>query len=105
MAYRVSWSPEALEDLEAIALFIERDSPQYARAVVRKLMAMGRSLSEFAERGRIVPELDEPNTRERFVHSYRLIYRVAGQHVTIAAVVHGRRLLGNALACDDTPET
>jgi putative transcriptional regulator len=31
MARQIAWSPEAIEDLEAIATFIERDSPYYAR--------------------------------------------------------------------------
>ena len=31
--------------------------------------------------------------RERFVYSYRLIYRVEDHEVLIVAVVHGRRLL------------
>ena len=35
--------------------------------------------------------------RERFVYSYRIIYRVQGQTVTVAAVIHGSRLLESAL--------
>jgi plasmid stabilization system protein ParE len=34
MAYRVEWSPRAVEDVEAIALYISADSPSYAAAVV-----------------------------------------------------------------------
>jgi len=34
MAYRVEWSPRALEDLEAIAQYIAADSEAYAAAVV-----------------------------------------------------------------------
>ncbi len=45
--------------------------------------------------GRMVPELAVEDTRERFVYSYRLIYRVQSDHVLILAVIHGRRLLEN----------
>ena len=36
MAYRVEWSPRALEDLEAIAQYIAADSEAYAAAVVKQ---------------------------------------------------------------------
>ena len=93
MALRVAWSPEAVEDIESIAAYIERDSTYYARAVVGKIVEMGKSLSQFPESGRIVPEIDDPAIRERFVYSYRVIYRVETDRLLIVAVVHGRRLL------------
>ena len=66
-----------------------------------RLLDMGRSLCEFAERGRIVPELDDPEIRERFVYNYRLIYKISGDTVTIAAVVHAKRQLLTALGGSD----
>ncbi len=93
MDYRVTWSPEALDDIEAIADYIERDSPIYARAVVQKLLDGARNLNTFPNAGRVVPELDDDTIRERFVYSYRLIYRVRNNTVLIAAVVHGKRML------------
>ena len=58
MDHRVTWSPEALDDVEAIAEYIERDSPVYARAVVQKILATTRKLQRFPRAGRTVPELD-----------------------------------------------
>ena len=34
----LSWSPEAIEDLESIAEYIEKSSAFYARAIVTKIM-------------------------------------------------------------------
>jgi len=93
MDYRVDWSPEAVEDLEAIAEYIRRDSPFYARAVVTSIVNLGRELGEFPQMGRVVPELGEEDIRERFVHSYRVIYRVEATRLLILAVIHGRRRL------------
>ncbi|HXG63495.1 MAG TPA: type II toxin-antitoxin system RelE/ParE family toxin [Blastocatellia bacterium] len=92
MAYEVVWSPEAIEDLESIADYIARDSPQYAMAVVEKALDTASKLSHFPFAGRIVPEVDNENIREKFVHSYRLIYRIEDEEVTIVAVIHGKRL-------------
>jgi len=38
MARRLVWSPEAIEDIESIAEYIERDSLWYARSVARKIV-------------------------------------------------------------------
>jgi plasmid stabilization system protein ParE len=44
--------------------------------------------------GRMVPELGQETIRERFVYSYRLIYRIHNGTITIAAIIHGGRLFG-----------
>ena len=93
MDTRVSWSPEALEDVEAIAAYIAKDSPFYASAVVQKILDVAQSLGKFPNVGPIVPEIGEPEFRERFVYSYRVIYRVTAEQVIVVAVIHGRRLL------------
>lgn len=91
MANKLSWSPEALEDIEVIALFFERDSPWYAETVVKKIMFIAEGIPDFPEIGRIVPELGNTEVRERFVYSYRLIYRLESNRILIAAVIHGSR--------------
>ena len=100
MDYQVIWSPEALDDVDAIAEYIAKDSPLYAQSVVEQIQAVSRKLSALPYRGRVVPELKNDNYRERFIYSYRLIYRVAEQTVYIIAVIHGARLL----AIDDRTE-
>ena len=44
-----------------------------------------------SERGRIVPELNEPSIREVFVHRYRLLYEVGSEEVRVLAILHGAR--------------
>jgi addiction module RelE/StbE family toxin len=93
MAYRVVWSPKAVEDVEAIAAYIARDSPSYAAAVVQRVIEITRKLSENAKHGRLIPEIEESTIIEQFAYSYRLIYRIESDIVTIAALIHGKRLL------------
>jgi addiction module RelE/StbE family toxin len=93
MAYRLAWSPEAIEDIQAIASYIERDSPWYARAVVSKIVETAEAIPDHPELGRIVPEIDDKSIRERFVYSYRIIYRIEQERILVATVVHGSRLL------------
>jgi len=91
MARKVNWAYAAEEDLEAAASYIHRDSPVYATSFIDRALEAGRSLDEFAERGRMVPELGDSSIREIFVYSYRLVYRIEDDRISILALIHGRR--------------
>jgi len=93
MAYRIIWSSQAVDDVDNIATYIARDSPSYAAAVVKKILDTVRSLKEYPKAGRTVIELAEENIKEQFAYSYRIIYQTQGDTITIAAVIHGKRLL------------
>lgn len=94
MARTVRWAEAATRDLAEAAEFIARDSRYYAVALVREARAAARTLKTLAERGRVVPEARSSNIREIFVKSYRLIYWVRSDVVTVIAFVHGARDLG-----------
>ena len=91
MARQVAWAETAWRDLERIADYIAEDSPGYAAAFVRRVRDRARSLEEMAERGRVVPELEEPAIRELVVGSYRLIYEIEGADVNVLGLIHGAR--------------
>jgi len=97
MDFKVAWSPEAIEDLEAIAEYIERDSEFYAMAVVSKILDMARNIKDFPKIGRIVPDVGNENIRERFVYSYRLVYQIRGHQILIVAVIHGKQMFENII--------
>ena len=91
MAGRVVWTEIAWSDLEAAADHIAKDSPNYAAAFVREVRDAARSLAYLAERGRVVPEFDDPSIRELLVRSYRLVYQVTEETVHIIGFIHGAR--------------
>jgi len=93
MAHRIGWSQRALQDLEAIADYISKDSSAYAKTVVRNIVNQTKMLARFPRAGRKVPEFDDENIREVSAYSYRIIYQVGESGITVAAVIHGKRLL------------
>jgi addiction module RelE/StbE family toxin len=97
MADTVVWSPRAIDDVNDIAAYIAQDSEAYSASVVRNILTKAKNLSISPFRGRIVPEFGDEHLREIFAYSYRMIYRVDEMKVTIAAVVHGKRLLDMAI--------
>jgi toxin ParE1/3/4 len=100
MAYRVVWSPKALEDVDAIAAYIFRDSASFAATVVQKILDSSDKLSGSPCSGSIVPEFNEDNIRELIAYTYRIIYQIQENTVTIAAVIHGKRLSSQNLDID-----
>lgn len=94
MAKSVVWSEKALDDVDAIAAYIARDSKQNAASTVRKFLNTAASLGQFPHLGALVPELANPAIRERRVFRYRIIYRVKTDIVIVLAVIHSRRNFG-----------
>ena len=95
MDYTIRWSPEATEDLESIAEYIARDSEFYARAVVSKILKVTDEIPKQPQIGRVVPEIGDEAIRERFVYSYRLVYKIQASTIIMVAIIHGKRLLEN----------
>jgi toxin ParE1/3/4 len=90
---QVKWTPQALDDLEAICLFIARDAPQMATVFADRAFHATDRLADYPRSRRIVPELEIENIREIFFGNYRLIYRIREDQVHIVTVHHGARLL------------
>ena len=87
----VTWSPQAIRDVEAVRAFITQDSLTYADLIVRRLVAAVERLQFFPESGRIVPERQSPEIREVIVSPYRIVYRLRSSAVEIVTVFRGSR--------------
>lgn len=88
---RVVWAKAARQALDDVIAHVARDSPAAARRVLSQALKAGATLTSFAERGRVVPELGDPTVREVFVHSYRLLYEIRNDTVAVIGFVHGAR--------------
>jgi toxin ParE1/3/4 len=91
MAQSVIWSSAAFEDFEAVTAFIAKDSTHYAAAFASEVLEAARTLSQFQNRGCLVPEFGLADIRELFVRNYRLIYRLTEKEVQVLGFIHGSR--------------
>ena len=89
----VRWTLQASGDLDSIAEFIAKDSPQYARLFVTDIFQAVERLREFPQSGRIAPELNDPIVREIILGNYRLVYRFKAELIEMLTVYPGARLL------------
>lgn len=92
---RISWAPIAVDDLESILdyLAVESDADTAFR-IGSRIVSRVQTLSRFAERCRVVPELNRIGVtvfRELIVAPYRIFFRIDGAKVGIVGVLDGRR--------------
>jgi plasmid stabilization system protein ParE len=93
MDYRVSVTATARWDVREIARFISPDSPQRGARFGLRLIACAGGLAHFPQRGRIVPEFEDPAIRGFVFRSYRVIYHLDDRRGigTILRFWHGAR--------------
>ena len=90
-ARRVVWTEHARYMLDEAIAYVAQDSPPAAQRLLIEALDAAASLDVFSERGRIVPELDQPNIRQLLVQRYRLLCEVTHAEVHILAFIHGAR--------------
>lgn len=89
----VIWTIKAVEQVEQIGSYIEKDSPFQARRVVQLIIKKTHKLKEHARIGKMIPEVQEDRYREVRVFSYRILYKILDEdRIAIVGVVHGCRL-------------
>ena len=87
----VIWSYPAKLDLKQVHDFIAKDSKYYAQKVVKDIVEKSEVLDPFPKMGRIVPEISDPNIREIFIYSYRLVYQISSEQIHVLALIHSKR--------------
>ena len=87
----VVWSPEAIDDLAALRVYIEQNDPRAARRValhiIRNVETLLPNNPEMGRPGRV------PGTRELVIPGTPFIvpYRVAGNAIQVLRIYHGAR--------------
>jgi len=97
MDFLIRWSPRAASHLEQICDYISRDSETYARIFAKEALSIVEGIASFPKIGRVVPEYNDPNLRERIYGNYRIVYRLKDDVVEIAAICHGAQRLEKVL--------
>jgi toxin ParE1/3/4 len=91
---QVIWTEQAIQDLEAIAAYIERNSFKYAQITIHKIFSKALLLADFPQMGNRVPEKDDDTIRQLFEGNYRIVYRISSAEIVhILLVFHSARVL------------
>lgn len=87
-AKTIIWTRRASIQLESAQDYIANDDPHAADAFLDRILEMVDELLRFPEIGRVIPEYENPNFRERIIGRYRLMYTVEEQIIRILALYH-----------------
>jgi addiction module RelE/StbE family toxin len=90
---RVRYAPSVEDDLAEIFEYIARDSPDAAASWIDRLIEKAEKAARAPRSGRVVPEAQDPDVREVFLKTYRIIYRVEQGCILVLAIIEGHRLL------------
>lgn len=90
---RLIWTEIAIEDLQLIHEYIYNDSKVYADRFIGKIINLIDQLENFPKSGRVVPEFNSEVIRELIEGSYRIIYKIDSDYISIVRIHHSSRLL------------
>ena len=93
MALRIRWSPSSISDLEAICSFISKGSTFYARIFGQRILRLVQGIPSFPESGRIVPEYQRQDLREKIYKNYRIVYRIREDAIEVVTITHSAKPL------------
>ena len=93
--YKISFSPEAVDDLKEIKQYIKDElcNEQAAKNTVAKILKKVKLLSDFPESGSSLSAIIGFDTDYRYLvcDNYIAFYRIENKNVLIVRVLYGRR--------------
>lgn len=90
---KLTWTKEALIQLQEIEEYISRDNPVIAIDYVDRLISAAEKIIDYPEKGRMLPELSLENIWELLFENYRIVYLVKKNSVDILTVFEWHQLI------------
>ncbi|MBK1718026.1 type II toxin-antitoxin system RelE/ParE family toxin [Thiocystis violacea] len=91
MAGELIWSRAALDDIEAIATLVARDSRIHAKRLVERIFQDSEQLRARSAGDQPSPEFDRHGVRGHGIQGFRVLYERQGEDIHLLAVVHDGR--------------
>ena len=94
----IIWTDFAIQDLNEIGEYINKDSPKYAELTVSILFEVPSILINHPNAGKMVPEFSLQSIRELICGNYRIIYKIVNYgRIDIITVHNCSRLIRNVI--------
>ncbi|MDW7645390.1 MAG: type II toxin-antitoxin system RelE/ParE family toxin [Desulfuromonadales bacterium] len=91
---QVVFAESAVRDLEEIReYYLEQQVPDVGDRFVREIIALIEDLPSHPDRGRVVPEFNQPRLRELIHPPFRIVYRRDPQSLSIVRIWRSERLM------------
>ncbi|MGF1645009.1 MAG: type II toxin-antitoxin system RelE/ParE family toxin [Thiotrichales bacterium] len=91
---RVALTESALEDLQAILGWYQRESvPEVGQRLVDDILNQAEQIADHPHSGRMVPEFQNPKLRELIRPPFRIVYLLEEEVCSVVRVWRSERLL------------
>jgi len=90
---RIIWSQLAVERIEEISDYIALDNTDAAITWVEDVFKLVENLTDYPDKGRVVPEIDTESIRELIFGNYRIVYKVEIEIISILTVRNFKQIL------------
>ena len=90
----ITLAESAVQDLEAIRdYYQEQEVPEIGDRFLKEIISSVEELAIHPDRGRIVPEFNNPQLRELIHPPFRIVYRRYKEKISIVRVWRSERLM------------
>lgn len=90
----VTFAESAILDLEEIRdYYQEQQVPEVGERFLQEIIVLIESLPIHPDRGRIVPEFNQPRLRELIHPPFRIVYRRSSLEISIVRIWRSERLM------------
>jgi plasmid stabilization system protein ParE len=89
----VRWSDASLDELASLKRRYNRRVTGSGDALAARILLAVDRVETFPRIGRVVPEYGQEQLREVIVSPFRVVYRIAPDHIEVSAIFHGSMLL------------
>ncbi len=94
MPFSIDFADSAVQDMEEIRdYYADLDLPQVGTRLLSEIIGLIEGLDIHPDRGRIVPEFEQPFLRELIHPPFRIVYRRGSDKVEIVRIWRSERLL------------
>lgn len=100
---RITRTPRANADLDAIWLHVALENPAAADRLIDRIVSRCRDLAEHPRLGQAWPGI-APDARMLIVGDYLVLYRILASDIEVVRVAHGARRLEGLFAIGSDPE-
>jgi len=91
---RVQFSLSALDDLsDLLDYYRDQEVEETGKRIANELIDATKTLPDYPQMGRVVPEFDTPSLRELIRTPYRIVYRLDSECISIIRIWRSERLL------------
>ena len=94
---KIIWADPAIQDLDAIADYIDLEKPAAAHQLVQKVLASVEMLKKFPQMGSVPRELRGLPYRQLIVSPCRIFYRIEKNAVYIVHILRGEQMVRREL--------